>query len=98
VANTRFEVDPSYPRNKCSFLDSGWFWKIEITRGTFGKFFLVDGAGLAGFSNNFMVVPNSDAGFIGKDGAQQKRPVELYGLTAGITLCPSPRPAPRTPP
>lgn len=86
MANTKFEADPSYPRNKCFFLDSGWFWKIQITRGTFGKFFLVDGAGLIGASNAIIIVPNSDAAFIGKTGSQARRPIEIYGLSPGICM------------
>jgi len=86
VANTKFDVHPSYPRNKCSFLDSGWFWKIQITRGTFGKFILVDGAGLIGASNAIVIVPNSDAAFIGKTGSEARRTVEIYGLSPGIAL------------
>lgn len=81
---TRFEVNPNYPRTKCYFTDSGWFWKLDIVRGTFGKFFLVDGPGLIGTSNAVFIVPNSDAGFIGKTGQDARRPIEIYGLTKGI--------------
>jgi hypothetical protein len=80
----RFELHPSYPSNKCYRTETGWFWKIDIVRGTFGKFFLVDGAGLIGASNAVFIVPNSDAGFIGKTGQEARRTVEIYGLTKGI--------------
>jgi hypothetical protein len=84
MANPRFELDPSYPASKCYRTDTGWFWKIDVVRGTFGKFFLTDGAGLVGSSNAVFIVPNSSAGFIGQTGQQARRPVEIYGLTKGI--------------
>lgn len=80
---TRFEVDPSYPRSKCEFTDRGWFYKITLTRGSFGKFILVDGAGLIGASSAITVVPNSDAAFIGKTGSEPRRKIAIYGLTEG---------------
>ena len=82
----KFDVHPDYPRSKCSFLDSGWFYKIQVTRGTFGKFVLVNGAGLIGSSNAIIIVPNSDAAFIGKTGSEARRNIEIYGLAPGIAM------------
>jgi hypothetical protein len=86
VANTKFERHESFPLADCFFLASGWFWKIRFKKTTFGKFYLVDGAGLTGASNAYLVVPNSDAAFLGKTGQERRRLVQLYGLSPGTCL------------
>jgi hypothetical protein len=86
MANTRFAVHESVQRGDCSFTDSGWFYKMNMKKGTFAKFYLLDGDALTGLSNNPVVVPNSDAAFLGKTGSGPKRVVEIYGLSKGITL------------
>jgi hypothetical protein len=86
VANTRFERHDSMPLADCFFLPSGWFWKIRFKKTTMGKFYLVDGAGLTGSSNNYMAVPNSDAAFLGKTGQEPRRLVQIYGLSPGISM------------
>lgn len=77
----RFEVDPSYPRQKYDFTNSGWLYKIQVTAGTFGSFYLVDGVGLIGSSNAIFVVSNSPAGFVGQTGTDPRRKIEVYGIT-----------------
>jgi hypothetical protein len=86
MANTRFGVHESVQRSDCSFTDSGWFYKMNMKKGTFAKFYLLEGDSLTGLSNNPVVVPNSDAAFLGKTGSGPKRVIEIYGLTKGITL------------
>src|ERR1700693_5950382 len=86
VADPQFSPHPSFPRGDCSFLASGWFWKMQIKKGTFARFNLVNGQGLIGSSNNEGVVPNSDAAFTGKAGQDVTRTVEIYGLGAGTAM------------
>lgn len=59
---------------------------MRVKKGTFAKFYLVDGAGLTAESNNPVVVPNSDSAFRGKTGQEARRTVEIYGLSSGTTL------------
>ena len=86
MSNTRFAKHESFPTADCEFTDSGWFYKMRMKKTTTAKFYLVDGQGLTAYSNNPVVVPNSDAVFTGKTGQEQKRTVEIYGLSPGITL------------
>jgi hypothetical protein len=86
LSKTRFARHESFPMADCEFTDSGWFYKMRMKKTTTAKFYLVDGQGLTANSNNPGVVPNSDAVFTGKTGQEQKRTVEIYGLTPGVTL------------
>jgi len=78
-----FEVDPAYPRSKYDF-NGTWLYRVEVTVGTFGSFYLVDGAGLTGKSNAEWAVPNSPSAFIGQTGQAARRKVEVYALTGGV--------------
>jgi hypothetical protein len=83
---TKFERHSSFPQANCYYLESGWFWKMDIPRFDFSKLNLVDAAGMYVSSNAGDFVSNRDDNLTNRRSTSPNRTIELLGLQVGIAM------------
>ena len=84
-SKTKFECHSSFPKSSCYYLESGWFWKMDIPRFDFSKLNIIDAAGMY-VSSNSPCVSNRDENLTNRTSSSPDRTIELLGLQTGISM------------